>query len=236
MRDAATILSIGAVSGLAAAYLIYFAPISTCAIVLSMIGLLVFQARRTAMRRKVQRHNAVVRLRPVGEPRPAPYLSPAVEERKAAATPAMQPPYSSANASQLYYGTSNSYGCSMQPGTDLWSPTRATVQPMTNSYSTLPSAHDPATRPPPPPSYFDPDAHVAHAAAKSHGAVPLPRAAAEAEELAMPPLPPIALPLSESSRIVPLVLSAAHRPSTACALMPFSEMSRAVITVLLLTT
>jgi hypothetical protein len=51
MRDAATILSIGAVSGLAAAYLIYFAPISTCAIVLSMIGLLVFQAKRTAMRR-----------------------------------------------------------------------------------------------------------------------------------------------------------------------------------------
>ena len=161
MRDAATILSIGAVSGLAAAYLIYFAPISTCAIVLSMIGLLVFQAKRTAMRREEQRHNAVVRLRPVGEQRPAPYLSPAFEERKAAAP-----------VSQLYYGDSNSYDCSIQPGTDLRSPTRAAVQPMTTSYSTLPSAHDPATRPPPPPSYFDQDAHVAHAAATSHGAVP----------------------------------------------------------------
>jgi hypothetical protein len=161
MRDAATILSIGAVSGLAAAYLIYIAPISTCAIVLSMIGLLVFQAKRTAMRREEQRPNAVVRLRPVGEQRPAPYLSPAFEERKAAAP-----------VSQLYYGDSNSYDCSIQPGTDLRSPTRAAVQPMTTSYSTLPSAHDPATRPPPPPSYFDQDAHVAHAAATSHGAVP----------------------------------------------------------------
>ena len=130
-----------------------------------MIGLLVFQARRTAMRRKVQRHNAVVRLRPVGEQRPAPYLSPAFEERKAAAP-----------VSQLYYSNSNSYDCSIQPGTDLRSPTRAAVQPMTTSYSTLPSVHDPATRPPPPPSYFDQDAHVAHAAATSHGAVP--RAAA----------------------------------------------------------
>ena len=191
MRDAATILSIGAVSGLAAAFLIFLYPISTCVIVLSMIGLLVFHAKRTAMRRQVLRHNAVVRLRPVGEQRPAPYLTPAVEERQAAATPSMPPPYSSANASQLYYGTSNSYGCSMQPDTDLWSPTRAAVQPMTTSYSTLPSAHGSATRPPPPPSYFDQDALVAHAAAVpllSRAA--LPGAAAEAEELAMPPLPP----------------------------------------------
>jgi mRNA deadenylase 3'-5' endonuclease subunit Ccr4 len=54
MRDAAPILSIGAVL-----LALFLWPISTCVVVLSMIGLLVFQANRPAMRRQVQRHNAL---------------------------------------------------------------------------------------------------------------------------------------------------------------------------------
>ena len=54
MRDAAPILSIGAVL-----LALFLWPISTCFVVLSMIGLLVFQANRPAMRRQLQRHNAL---------------------------------------------------------------------------------------------------------------------------------------------------------------------------------
>ena len=54
MRDAAQMLSIGAVL-----LALFLWPISTCVVVLSMIGLLVFQANRPAMRRQVQRHNAL---------------------------------------------------------------------------------------------------------------------------------------------------------------------------------